>query len=84
MSSLQYTNKSILQNTNFQNSNLLPSVVQEKVGRRKLASGRIGYGGLLAALCVSCLFKTCKHILSCTEYYVCEQEVLNARKVEFY
>ena len=28
--------------------------------------------GVLAALCVSCLLKTCKHILSCTEYFVCE------------
>ena len=35
-------------------------------------------GGVLAALCVFCLLKTCKYILSCTEYFVSEQEVYNA------
>jgi len=34
--------------------------------------------GVLAALCVSYLLKTCKHVLSCIEYFVCEQEAYNA------
>jgi len=34
--------------------------------------------GVLAALCVSYILKTCKHILSCTEYFVCEKEAYNA------
>ena len=45
-----------------------------------------GYGGgnrgadsgVLAALNVSDLLKTCKHILFCTKYFVCEQEAFNA------
>ena len=35
---------------------------------------RIGSSVVLAALCVSYLFKTCKHIPSCTEDFVGEQE----------
>jgi len=30
--------------------------------------------GVLAALCVWYLLKTCTHILSCTEFFACEQE----------
>ena len=33
---------------------------------------------MLVASCVSCLVKTCTPVLSCSAYYVCEQEVYNA------
>jgi len=34
--------------------------------------------GVLAALNIFYLLKTCKHTLSCTKYFVCEQEAFNA------
>ena len=34
--------------------------------------------GVFVALCVSSLLQTCNHVLSCTEYFVSEQEAYNA------
>jgi len=63
----QYKNRSLLRNRNLQNSDCFK--IGEKVGwgghgqRNDWADS-----GVLAALCVFYLLKTCKHILSCTAY----------------
>ena len=48
-----------------------------KVGGVQGKLGRGMYGGLLVVLCISCLVKTCQHILFCTEHFVNVQEASN-------
>ena len=73
----QYQKRTHLRNRNLPNSDCSKS--REKVGwvRGNLRTHGAD-SGVLAALCVSYLLETCKHILSCTEYFVCEQEAYNA------
>jgi len=78
----QHQNLSLLRNRYLQISDCFQCCARKGGAKREPGLG--GWGSLFTVLCISCLFKTCKHILSSTEYIVCEQEAYNAGKVKIH
>jgi len=70
------TKKGLICGTEIFKTRIVPRVERRWGGYGERSHG--ADSSVLAALCVSYLLKTCKRILSCTEYFVREKEAYNA------